>query len=334
MSRNFDALKSPLQGFLGYYSRFVPPARWITFSGVPSTLTNFPVLVKANGWQNIANGYDVHFQDSSGNELSFDLDWYDDSSKTGTWWVRIPTLFSGTAIKVLYGDTSLTTDQSSPSTVWANYDYVYHFTDPDNIKSSVGSYVADPSYGNLDFSSITMISNTMTGRGMRFCATSGYGDSSARLKIADGINSVPQTFSAHMTNVSAIANDWIVNVYTGWTVFGFRLKGETFESYAGSQTNSIPAVKDGGFLYGTSTESGSVAWVQDCEIIDSSACASGQFRWDVPWFDVKGYNAENPTVFALDELRIGGVYRTADWLLYEQRNLAQHDSYTTYSEEV
>lgn len=332
--RGFDALKTPLQAYLGYHSRYVAPVRWVTFSGVPSTLTNFPALVKASGWNDIANGFDVHFQDSAGNELAFELDWYDDSSKTGAWWVLIPTLYTGTSIKVVTGDASITSDQSNPTTVWSGYDCVYHFTDPDNIKSSVGSYVADTSYGSLDFSGITMTSNTMTGRGMRFYQTTGYGSSNAAIRLANAISGVPKTWSAYMSNVSVLSGDRNISATTGWTQFGFYFTKATYSTYAGGQTNSISAIKDYTFSYGASTQSGSVAWVRDCAVLDTSNCTANSFRWDDPKISATGYSSSASTVFVLDEIRLGSIFRSADWLLYEQRNLSQHDNYTTYSEEV
>lgn len=130
-----DKIKASTLADLAYYSRFKPPSRLVTFAAPASTLTNFPALVKSNSTFHIgtSTGYDVHFQDLSGNELYFDLDYYDPVTGNGAWWVQIPSLPSTgpTSIKMLYGDSSVTTNGSTPATVWANYLTVYHFSQAD-----------------------------------------------------------------------------------------------------------------------------------------------------------------------------------------------------------
>ena len=68
-----DKIKASTFANLAYYSRFKPPSRLVTFAAPTSTLTNFPALVKSNSTFHIGTntGYDVHFQDLTGNELYF-----------------------------------------------------------------------------------------------------------------------------------------------------------------------------------------------------------------------------------------------------------------------
>lgn len=328
--KNPDSTEAPILGPLMWLPTR-PVCRWVTFTGVPSTLTNFPVLVKATNFGKIKTGYDVHFQDAGGTELAFELDWYDDSTKSGAWWVQIPTLTSGTSIKMLYGDSGRTTDQSSPETVWADYDYVYHFTDPDNMKSSVGTYVAEAYNNGVDFSSITQVSNSLTGRGIEFQINSGYGNRYAGIRFANKVSGVPVVWSTYMSSIY-VPDGHNVSGNTGWTLFGFNYYYAYHNTYAGGQTNRV-SVGASSMALGLSTSSSEVSWVQDCSVLDSSACTANSFRWDDPTFTANGAKSV-PNVFVLEELRIGSVFKDTDWLLYEQRNLSQHGNYTTYSDET
>lgn len=332
MSRNFDALKSPLQGFLGYYSRFVPPARWITFTGVPSTLTNFPVLVKAVGWENIANGYDVHFQDSSGNELSFDLDWYDDSSKTGAWWVQIPTLSSGTAIKALYGDASITSNQSSPATVWAGYSFVFHHSDTSKqAKNSVNGTTCNFQSGNSDtagFSATFDSTYTVTGRTLRpriYCR--------GGLVVTFTNSTTPWTWSVwggypeeDVKGYAYVAG----NIYTGFGLGGKFYIYQTETDLSGSVSGGSNLFRYYGMGY-----DGSGNRVFRCDnatgsLVKAPGYNNGNFCH--PVLDTNQYYYWLTSYY--DEARVYNGFRSADWLEYEYLNSRLHNSYTTYSEEV
>jgi|GEM_PF-5340954 len=313
--------------------------RTVTFQPPTETLTNFPVLVRIRndrmGSRILSpKGWDVCFE-LDGNRLPFELDWYDANSGSGAWWVQIPTLSSSapTSIKMLYGDASITSDQSDPAAVFAGYDYVYHFTDPDNMKSSVGSYTAVES-GNISFTSISAVSNSLTGLGLKFNQTTGYGDSYAALRIANAVNTSTATFSAFFSNTKVLASDRQFQAQTGWTNYGFKAAGTNRITYAGGKTNTVSASQDSIFTYGASTKSGTVAWVQNGTVLDTSSASAGYFRWDNPFISATGYSSSKPTSFVLDELRLSSTtFRSESWLEYEQLNLAQHDSYTSYGPE-
>lgn len=153
-----------------YMSRYKPPCRIITFAAPSATLTNFPVLVKSNATFNIgtSTGYDVHFQDMSGNELAYDLDYYDSVTGNGAWWIKIPSLSSSnpTSIKMLYGDSSVTTNGSTPATVWTNYLTVYHFSQADpaqQFNSAAEVYDTWPT-AQSNSRSVSFASGGVTGR--------------------------------------------------------------------------------------------------------------------------------------------------------------------------
>lgn len=317
--RNFDALKTPLQGFLAYHSRFVPPSRWITFSGVPSTLSNFPVLVKAVGWENIANGYDVHFQDTNENELPFDLDWYDDSSKTGAWWVKIPTLSSGKSIKALYGDASVTTNQSSPSTVWADYEFVYHF----NVKSTTQPAAKGSS---SDFTntplSLNLVSGGATGRALEVSNNAG----------------------------GSLYHGWTTPTTTGWRSYAITSIGTAGAGIECRTNSGIYAnLRVGGSNPGSGVAyttlpltSGELACVNFSHAYSSSPVSKIASNGTVQSASYFAYIA-SPFYFAgtssratyeVDEIRLRDSTVSEDWQMYEYYNSMLHSNYTTYSQEL
>lgn len=98
---------------------------------VAGSLSNFPVYVDLTLGANVANanGYDVHFTTADGNtELDFELVSWDNTSKVWKGFVRVPSVSSSvdTVIRVYYGDSGITTDQSNPSTWDADFLAVYH----------------------------------------------------------------------------------------------------------------------------------------------------------------------------------------------------------------
>lgn len=342
MTREFDAVKAPLFAYAVHNARYTPPVRWITFSAPTATLTNFPALVKARNFTKITNGYDVHFQDADGNELAFELDWYDDSIKSGAWWVRIPRLSSSdpTSIKMLYGDGSY--HASSPNTVWADYYLVYHFADTANIRSSVGSFTATLNEGPRSWDNISLVSNALTGRAMQFKMNGGqYTQDSAIIRLCDAISGIREG------GMTILATDCIAynSQYGFWmrsmdSYFDYSLKGHAVTLRGGSQTPTITpdsTTTAGGHYnfacYGVDTTYGT------CQGLvangASQSCSGSSYvtlKYGLYFFGT-GRSSTYPTRFGFDECRISKVSHGLAWLLYEQDQTIAHDTYTTYGPE-
>ena len=154
--------------------------RTVTLQPPTATLSNFPALVKMSGDTTMAariassSGYDVGFTTLGGTTLAFELDYYDQSTGSGAWWVKIPSLPSEntTTIKMLYGDATLTTDQSTPATVWAGYSAVCHMLDTNQTtqKNSVtGGTCAYNAAATISAQSLT--SAGATGRACQLTTT-------------------------------------------------------------------------------------------------------------------------------------------------------------------
>lgn len=315
----FDALKSPLLAYAVYNARFVPPSRWVTFSAPSSTLTNFPALVKARNYTNIANGYDVHFQDANGNELAFDLDWYDNSTKSGAWWVRIPTLSGTTSIKMCYGDAALTTNRSTPATVWADYELVYHFnvasTTQPAAKGSSMTFTRIPR--NLTFA------EGATGRSLRVqndaggslyhgwntpVASDGYRDFSILAIGTAGPGIQCQTDSGIDSSRRA--------------AFHYHGHGITYKELP-LTAGQLACVN---FSYTHSSSRPSSRIRSNGQLTTGSDFAYTRYQWWIAGtFGFDDYEA--------DEIRVRYSTVSDAWQIYEYRNTLLHDTYTTYGPE-
>ncbi len=348
----FDALKSPLLAYAVHNARFVPPFRWVTFSPPSSTLTNFPVLVKARNYTNIANGYDVHFQDANGNELAFELDWYDNSTKSGAWWVQIPTLSSSapTSIKMCYGDATITTDQSSPLTVWSEYAVVYHFN---KLPSGTMINVAKGTSNSCGFTSPAFVSQDKgTGRALTWTSTASSTSSSNALTT----RSVSLSSANHSTTAllwdrqypSGTINTPLFEPATqGVSVLG---AAEQYNSDSIQRQDSILLFKSGSYphnvevsatikdtmrYYGLSFSSGSHRTIYadlESNSGNSDAYSGREFNDSSTFYSFLNFwgGTMKPLV---DELRLRGTAISSAWANYEYKNYITHDTYTTYGPE-
>ena len=116
-----------------------------------ANLTNFPVLISgtypylattANGGNvTNSNGYDIIFtSDAAGTQvLPYERELYSGSTGQVIFWVQVPTLSytTDTVIYIFYGNTSVTTDQSSKTRVWdGNYVGVWHLSNGSTLSTS------------------------------------------------------------------------------------------------------------------------------------------------------------------------------------------------------
>lgn len=129
----------------------------ITFDPVkvsgPSDLTNFPALISIttdndlrtvanSGHVENSNGYDIVFTAADGiTLLNFQMENYTSTTGLYTAWVKIPVLSTSinTDIYMYYGNTAISTDQSSTS-VWTNYHGVWHLQNNSFSDNSPSGY--------------------------------------------------------------------------------------------------------------------------------------------------------------------------------------------------
>jgi len=111
---------------------------------VPSTQTNFPMLVLNptgslktvgnGGHMQNANGYDMIVVDGAGSALPFELvghgtanSTYSATTGNAQIWVNVASISNGTTIYLCYGNAGIATYQGNDAAVWnSNYKRVYH----------------------------------------------------------------------------------------------------------------------------------------------------------------------------------------------------------------
>lgn len=159
------------------YYRTITVTSTDTFAS--GTLNNFPMLVNISsssylqdistgGRVNNASGYDIIFSASSScvNPLYFERERYNSSTGELVAWVNVPTSTAGTVTHLCYGDTSVTTDQSSSTATWnSNFKGVWHHketatntsayildstSNANNGSSTASSYPTPSSTGQID----------------------------------------------------------------------------------------------------------------------------------------------------------------------------------------
>ncbi|MBQ2821528.1 MAG: DUF2341 domain-containing protein [Thermoguttaceae bacterium] len=295
--------------------------RTVTFQPPTETLTNFPVLVRIRndrmGSRILSpKGWDVCFE-LDGNRLPFELDWYDAASGSGAWWVQIPTLSSSapTSIRMLYGDSSITSDQSAPGTVWADYSYVYHFSGSDPFRDVRGGKTASTS---IPYSVVN--SNLVpTGQALRITPTE-----KSFFYFAEQVNvSVGTVFlSAHVSKQFEFK--WKTSYYS----YGFSGYTSPYSIFGAGLTFTPEITFPTRIYYSANCGSAGAEVLFNGTFFDCSASDRQEWFRD----DSHCFETFPPCVTSLDELRISKTVRKSSaWLQYEQNQMENHESVTEYS---
>ncbi len=293
-----------------------------------------------------SSGYDVCFEDSAGNALAFDLDYYDSTAHSGAWWVQIPSLPSGspTTIKMRYGDSSVTTNQSAPTTVWADYAAVYHLSEL-NGTSQLNSADGVRSTAGLG-SSVSFQSSTKgTGRLLR-CAYSGSANDKTQ-----GIKT-QATLTSSSYSVTMISNNTsggsILFVYAFSPNYASTLEYEnqvSLQTLNGNHTfrsgkeplwgkTTLSYTGPDVFLHGASISDGSWRYTQI-----GSSITSGHKDEYTPWSNYTEFFSlisawQGTFTYDVDELRLCKVAHSQAWMLYENANYINHTANVTYGPEM
>ncbi len=123
----------------------------ISHTLVPSTQTNFPVLVSLSDTTLKDVGHSGHVQNSSGYDIEFfsnvglttplfwEIDKYDAVNGVLIAWVKVPSVSSSvdTIFYIAYGNATISTFQSTASSVWdSGYENVYHLRDGSTLSGA------------------------------------------------------------------------------------------------------------------------------------------------------------------------------------------------------
>ncbi len=314
----------------GYYSAYN-----VASGQVPSTQSNFPVLVLVtdNRLKTVGNG--GHVQDSQGRDIrpytdstlstaitGYEKVFYDGTAGTLEMWVKVSSLTSSSTPFVLaYGDSSISTDGSS-STTWSNsFLGVYHLKDGTtlSVSDSTGS-------NNGTNHSVTATTGQIDGAGGFASASSQYID------CGTAMNTVAMTYSGWV-KATSFPNSYNMPFGrdNGAQYFALLVKSNgklacfasnSGANYDGTGTNTLSS---GTWYYLSMTYdnvSGTITGYVNAGVDKAVTGAGGGLATNAARTDI-GQDAGNAGRFwngTIDEVRVSSVSRSANWITTEYNN--------------
>jgi hypothetical protein len=305
-------------------------------SGGP--LTHFPLLfsttdanlatVANGGYVTNANGYDIIFmgEDSttcngpSSCILNFEVESYNATTGQLIAWVNVPSISNSTVIYVFYGNSSITTSQAQPTSVWdSNYAIVSHFANGTTLS------VADStSNGNNGTNTGLTAGTGQIDGGAVSASTSNY---ISYGNVATGFSTLTTEFWVYMTAstggmFSKNVNSNRVRILTAGTIqFSHAWSG-------GSAAWTVTAPSENAWHHIVQTYNGSSASNNPIVYVDGQSVAvtvqsapSGTLSSDsgTLYFAAYGPGAGSMTG-TYDEFRYSSIVRSAGWIATEYNN--------------
>ncbi len=331
----------------GYYSPIS-----INSAQVPSTQTDFPVLVSVTDARFKTVGNSGHVQNSSGFDIrpytdstlttaitGYELERYNASTGEVVMWVKVSSLSSSTTpIYLAYGDSGISTDGSSTTTWSNNYLGVYHLADGTtlNVNSATGS-------NNGTNHGATATTGQVDGAGNFVSASTQYIDA------GNGMNPLATTLSAWV-NAPSLANSYntvICRNVSGGNAF-FRVKsngkiqcgcivgGGTQLIYDGTGTHTLSTSTWYylTFLYDNTQHM--LMYVNAA--VDNTAQGTGSV--DLTTNAGSTYIAHDPLNAGVlwngkfDQVTVSSVGRSPDWITTEYNNQSAPGTFETLGSEA
>lgn len=327
----------------------------INSAQVPSTQTDFPVLVSVtdNRFKTVANG--GHVQNSSGFDIrpytdsglgtaitGYELERYNATTGEVVMWVKVSSLSSSTTPFVLaYGDSGISTDGSS-TTTWSNsFLGVYHLADGTtlSVNSATGS-------NNGTNHSATATAGQIDGGAAFVSASSQYVD------CGTGMVPAAATMSAWVkgTSFPNAYNSVVVRDAVGVAItllvrsdgklrVAATLGGSTNINYDGTGSNTLST---GTWYYLTYTASATVAPIDlrgyvNASLDHAAVSMSGNGLIVTSASTIIGQQPQQAGRFwngSMDEVRISSVARSANWISTEYNNQLAPGTFETLGTEV
>jgi len=321
-------------------------------------LTDFPILISTTqndlrstsngGHVESTSGFDIAFAsyatDCSGHtELDMELEYYDPVSGEVAAWVKIPTLSgsSNTTIYILYGNSSVTTDQSTTS-VWSNdYRGVYHFNQ--SMDNSVSTSYNGTDYNTSNVSSIVGNAREFNASGDSISIPSDVIPSTGDFTVSCWFNFQGTTSSSGHTLFDIYGDGSGANAkyfYGGFTNSAMRWFYEDNDDSDAQITANITVTANTWYFY-----TGTGGWNQNAHELfldgasrgtDNENMTTGLFspRTNLLLGD-RNVNYVNYDRFTgyIDEFRVSSVKRSDDWITTEYNNINDPNSFTTFGSE-
>ena len=328
----------------------------INAAQVPSTQSNFPVLVSQTDNRFKSTGNGGHVASSSG----FDIRPYSDSGLTtaitGYWlerydattgevvmWVNVSSLSSSTTpIYLGYGDTSLTTDGSSASGTWSN-SFISVYTLKDGTTLSVNDALGTHNGTNH---SVTATSGQIDGGGSFVAASSQYvdigswsGPTSITIGAWFNATSLPASAAAIIDrrNTNTLYPWSIVLLSTGkLQYYGFTQGVGDIHVDPGSHTQSTATWYLVHFVYSNSAGTGGLTGYVNAASDGTTSRSGSDLRTDActTYIGNDNFNASRFFNGKIDHVTISSVARTANWITTEYNNQSAPGTFETLGTEV
>ncbi len=329
-----------------------------TASVASGTLTSFPMLVSStlSTWEPVSDGghiqnlatapnggqepADLVFSTSTActSPLNFETESYTSSTGALVDWVNVPTMQAGAVIYACYDNSSVTTDQSHPSSTWnSNYKLVYHMADNAATKTVLDS-TANNFTGHANTTTANLATTSIFGGGFSFngndwITASTTGSLTAPYTIdgwfkptdqnANSLGSrAPNDESFDMGNNGS--NGFSADIGTGssWldtsvNCSGFHFYGSWFQvvfvvtsTYYNIYVNGVTPSVCGGNVSGTLA---GTALLYDAN--------------HVMTFNADNQNGTNPPTELMAEQRLISTALTPQWILTEYNNKASPSTF-------
>ncbi len=327
----------------GYYSPIS-----INAAQVPSTQTDFPVLVSVTDARFKTVGNSGHVQNSSGFDIrpysdsglttaitGYELERYNASTGEVVMWVKVGSLSSSTTpIYLAYGDAAISTDGSS-STAWSNnFLAVMHLKDGTTLSMSESS-------GNNSATnhSCTAATGQIDGGAGLVAASSQY------IEMNNAIGTAAMTFSGWVKATSFPSPyGTVIGRRQSGTNYGFLYVNSSGKlscffyasadvSYDGTGSHTLST---GTWYYLASTynsSAGLVGYVNAAS--DGTAAANGTLTTTGSEVDL-GHDPGIGRFWdgTLDECRVASVARSQNWITTEYNNQSAPGTFETLGTEV
>jgi len=326
---------------------------------VDADLTDFPLCVQINADTDIgavclASGDDIYFLDSNDNQLYSEKDAFavTAGAATGTFWVKVPTVAAAanTIIYCCYGNGRVDT-ASTAASVWSSYfKSVHHLNSDSNVVNTADSY----SYNNNGTN--TGVVGATTGR----FNGSGSGYFNAASYIILGTDASINLHSDFTISFWMKRNGWTAGngwdgivskpyyaaswsmPYHQWTVK--RYSNGNYLSFAMNNGGSVlelptvTAISDATWYYITATcSSAGAAKIYINGVVDKTGTTAVPINCSgtTPVYFGAG-NAMSPDgkyIGYLDEVRLAGIARSAEWIKFEYYNQVSTTGQLTWSDQ-
>jgi hypothetical protein len=316
-----------------------------------SDSSNFPVLVKLSGnnYKTRANGglvenssgYDILFWSDSGltSALTWEMDLYDGTN--GVVWAWVKETCNHTTDQVFYvsfGDTTITTFQSTASSVWSNgYDYVWHGGDGTTLGLTDSTTNANSATNSA--TPVTATTGQIAGGGAFVAASTEF-----LLVDTDPAALQPTTITISMwvNFTSTTGTRYVIRkLGNGYRLFGVNsgtgLSWGVFDSGGAEATTTTPSsINDGTWRYLVATFNGTSSCTAALKLYSNGVagntanCTStGNIKYTAGSVDVGANGGASSWQGSIDEVHVATGVRSADWITAEYNNQSNPGSFIT-----